>query len=140
MDNSEFMSLHHAVGECRIASRGTEVAPGYKPDLTVVDPGGQLAFIVECEQTTNRKVFVGDLTKAANHADGCGARPVLVIVLKEQPNTTVSQIAKHLAPFARRESSLVDVFVISDQAYRRSVECHEVLKSPEFRDRSFVVG
>src|SRR5262245_31752813 len=96
MKDSDFKALPHRVGACRIVSRGTEVAKGYKPDLTVNDMNDQLAFILECEQKTDRKAFIGDVVKAEKYAEERGAHPVLVIVMKLEKNTTLDQIANHL--------------------------------------------
>src|SRR3546814_19864403 len=78
-----------------IAARGREVAPGYKPDVTVRDASGALACILEAEQKTDRKAFLGDLIKAEMYAEQEGANPTLLIVMQPQPNTTTEQIANH---------------------------------------------
>jgi hypothetical protein len=144
--DSDFKALPHRVGEYRIASRGTKVADGYKPDITVNDPNGQLAFILECEQKTDRKAFIGDLVKAEKYAEENGARPVLVIVMKLAPNTTLSQISSHLTPYATwlrgrngGALSLSGVLVITDDEYAQSVHANELLTSPRFRARAAVV-
>ena len=66
MKDSEFKGLGHLVGDLIISSRGTEVARGYKPDVTIVDRSGQVMFILECEQKTDRKAFLGGFIKAEN--------------------------------------------------------------------------
>lgn len=116
---------------------------GYKPDLTVTDTKGQLVFIVECEQKTDRKAFLGALVKAEKYADGCQARPVLVIVMQVLGNTTLKQIADHLSPYkawlAGIEGGalhLSDILVISDKQYQQSVEANEVIASQQFRVRA----
>ena len=146
MKDSDFNYLGHLLGDLMIESRGTEVAPGYKPDLTIVDRAGQLMFIVECENKTDRKAFLGDLIKAEKYAEDRKASPTLVIVMEAAPNTTVDQIAKHLKPYAAwldglkpQGLNLAEVLVISDDQYLSSVRSNEILGSAAFCARSRVV-
>lgn len=147
LKDSEFKTLQHCIGTYRISSIGTEVAKGYKPDVTIKDENGQLAFILESEQKTDRKAFLGAFVKAEKYAEDCNARPVLVIVMKISRNTTVRQIADHLSPYAHwlacRKGgilSLSGVFIISDDDYRRSIQANELLTSELFRDRVTVIA
>lgn len=146
MKDSEFKYLPPCLGDLVVNSRGTEVAPGYKPDLTIVNPAGQLTFIVECEQKTDRKAFLGDLIKAEKYAEDCKASPSLIIVMQPAYNTTVNQIAKHLKPYATwldrlkpQGLNLAEVLVISDDQYLSSMQGNEILGSTAFRARSRVV-
>lgn len=41
MKDSEFKRIAHPVGNLVIASRGTTVSQGYKPDITVEDKNGE---------------------------------------------------------------------------------------------------
>lgn len=147
MNDSEFKALQHCVGTHRIVSRGTQVANGYKPDLTVCDTNDQLVFIVECEQKTDRKAFLGDLVKAEKYAEDCRAHPILVIVMRPVENTTVQQIADHLYPYAAwiarlkgGSLNLTDILVVSDEEYQRSVNATEPLGSQQFRARAKLVA
>src|SRR3546814_8492579 len=63
--------------------------------ISVRDASGALAFILEAEQKTYRKAFLGDLIKAEMYAEQEGANPTLLIVMQPQPNTTTEQIANH---------------------------------------------
>lgn len=146
MKNSEFKNLQHCIGGHRVACLGKEVTKGYKPDLIVKDTNGQLVFIVECEQKTDRKAFLGDLVKAEKYAEECRDHPVLVIVMKAFNNTTVEQIAVHLAPYAdwlaRRNGGalcLSDILIVSDEDYKRSIQAGEVIGSVQFRGRAICV-
>lgn len=147
MKDSKFKELDHRVGAYQVVSRSTEVAKGYKPDVTVEDTNKQLAFILECEQKTDRKAFLGDLVKAEKHAEERRACPVLVIVMEPLPNSTVQQIADHLAPYAKwlahRNGGtlcLSGVLIMSDDEYERSFQANELLTSQEFRARATVVA
>jgi hypothetical protein len=143
MKDSEFKTLPHRVGINWIASRGAEVAEGYKPDLTVKNQNDDVVFVVESEQKTDRKAFLGDLVKAEKYAEDCCAHPVLVIVMQPFDNTTVQQIADHLAPYAAWLAQLKggtlqlsEILVISDAEYQRSVQANEGLGSEQFRARA----
>lgn len=60
MKDAEFKALNHPVGNNIIVTRGTAVAAGYKPDITITDTNGQLRYILESEQKKDRKAFLGD--------------------------------------------------------------------------------
>ncbi len=139
MKDDAFKGLRHCLGSHHIVSRGNEVTKGYKPDITVASSDNQLSFIIECEQKTDRKAFLGNLVKAEKHAEDCGAHPVLIIVMQEFYNTTVQQIAGNLTPYAvwlarlkGGKLNLADILLISDQEYQRSVEANELLGSQSF--------
>jgi len=147
MEDSDFKSLAHVapVGAV-IDTRGCEVIDGYKPDVTVLDGDGKPTFILECETKTDRKAFLGDLVKADRYAYSCDASPSLVIVMQVKENTTVSQIGRHLEPYATWLDARMDgglrlrgIFVISDDEYLNSVNSQEPLGSERFQKRSHVV-
>lgn len=142
MKDSNFKNLNHVVGSLEIATRGSAVCNGYKPDITVIDGAGKLQFILESEQKTDRKAFLGDVIKALKYAEECGASPALVIVMQPQSNTTVEQIAHHLQPYVTwlkqkvgSDWRLSGVTVISDSAYQDSVSAQEQLGSADFLRR-----
>jgi hypothetical protein len=142
MKDSDFKNLNHVVGALKIATRGSAVSDGYKPDITVVDVTNKVQFILESEQKTDRKAFLGDVIKAQKYAEEREASPTLVIVMQPQSNTTVEQIANHLQPYVtwlkqkfKGEWSLSGVAVISDSAYQDSVNAKEQLGSVEFLKR-----
>lgn len=143
MKDSEFKHLSHVVGQNKIATLGAAVCSGYKPDVTIVDPSGHLVFILECEQKTDRKAFLGDVLKAQKYAEERDATPMLVIVMQPQPNTTVRQIADRLQPYVRWMHQrlvgglrLARIAVISDLGYRDSAIAQEQLGSDAFLARA----
>lgn len=58
------------------------MAPGYKPDLTVTNPEGQLIFVLEHENKSDRKCYLGDLVKAEKYAESRNSEPALIIAMK----------------------------------------------------------
>lgn len=146
MKDSDFKKLNHVVGKNKIGTCGSAVHKDYKPDVTIVDTNNNLQFILESEQKTDRKAFLGNLVKAQKYAEECKASPMLVIVMQPQPNTTVKQIAEHLKPYVAwlkqrlngglRLSALL---VISDTEYQKSVTANETLGSEAFVKRGISV-
>lgn len=146
MKDSDFKRLPHRIGDLRIASRGSDVSEGYKPDLTITDQRGALQFIVECEQKTDRKAFLGDFLKAERYAEERKSNPTLVIVMQPADNIKVQQIARQIQSYAhwlhRRMSDglyISRIVVMSDIEYEQSVQDGEILGSQNFLNRGIVV-
>jgi hypothetical protein len=146
MKDADFKALNHPIGANVIASSGSAVSTGYKPDITVKDAQGVLRFILESEQKTDRKVFLGDLLKAEMHAEQQKASPALIIVMQIFENTTTKQIADHLRPYKQWLAlkkggalNLSAVHVLSDVEYQAAVAAVELLGSPAFNSRGHVV-
>jgi len=142
MLDKEFKKLTHCTGSDHVATRGTEVAPGYMPDITVCDASGKLTFILESESKTDRKAFLGDLIKAEMYAEEKEADPVLIIVMRQFSNTTSKQIADHLLRYvkwlAKKQGGrlkLSGVQVLYDSEYQESNERGEPLASNAFKAR-----
>jgi len=142
MRDSEFKELRHVTGSLRIHSRGTEIAPGYKPDLTLVDNLGKVQFILECEQKTDRKAFIGDFIKAEMFSEENDHHPALIIVMQEQDNTKVRHISRHLQPYVswltklrRAPLNVPLLLVMSDIQYMASLEQSEQIGSSQFFGR-----
>jgi len=142
MKDSEFKRLAHNVGDLKIATSGVAVCEGYKPDITLTDKSGKLRYILECEQKTDRKAFIGDLVKAEHLSQLEKARPTLLIVMREFDNTTVQQISYQLEMYAKwlRDQfkngiHLSGVWLMSDAAYVDSVLAGEVIGDLRFMKR-----
>ncbi len=146
MKNSEFRSMNHQVGNYEIATNGSQVSQGYKPDITIKNSNGETIYILESEQKTDRKAFIGDVIKAEKYAQEYNFSPVLVIVMKEFNNTTVKQIADHLKPYVTWLSHIISdglklkkVIIISDNCYKKSVGQQEVICSENFLRRAEII-
>jgi hypothetical protein len=147
--DSQFKALQHPVGSNRIASRGSQVSPGYRPDITVRRPDGDpgsLIFIIESEQKTDRKAFLGDLLKAEVYAEAQDASPELIIVMQSFANTTTQQIADHLRPYkawltAKKGGRLhlSGIHVLTDAEYQEAISAGAVLGSEAFKSRGFLI-
>lgn len=139
MRDSDFKKLGHIVGSRATLTCGTMVSEGYKPDVTVTDAEGNLNFILESEQKTDRKAFLGDIIKALKYAAEREATPKLIIVMQPQSNTTIGQISKHLQSYVTWLNekmgpgfNLSGIFIIEDNAYLASVNAAEPLWSSPF--------
>lgn len=147
MRDSEFKSANHCVGIAVIKTRGSEVFTGYKPDLTVrAESDGKLLFILESEQKTDRKAFLGSLMKAEMFAEVEDASPELIIVMQIMSNTTVQHIANHIEPYVQWLSkikggnlNLSAIHVMSDIDYLESIVSAEELGSAAFKLRGCLI-
>ena len=160
MDDATFKDCEHQVGkgkdgkDNKIASKGTEVSKeynpdvtvGYKPDVTVEDANGNLLYILECEQKTDRKAFLGTFIKAEYHAEHKKQKPELIIVMQECNNTTTEQIAAHLRLYIEwlkskggGQLSLSAVQVLSDEEYEQSISAEETLGCKAFKKRGHII-
>ena len=148
MQDATFKACKHQVGKGNvIATRGKAVSKGYKPDVTVEDAEGNLLYILECEQKTDRKAFLGDFIKAEFHAEDKKQHPRLIIVMREEGNTTTKQIFNHLLPYIEwlkskggGQLSLSAVQVLSDKKYEQSILAHETLGSEAFKKRGHYIN
>ena len=146
MEDADFKALNHPIGTNVVASTGTAVSPGYKPDVTVKDSQGTIRFILESEQKTDRKAFLGDLLKAEMHSEQQKAAPELIIVMQQYGNTTTKQIADHIRPYklwlAQKKGgvlSLSAIHVLSDAEYLQAIAAGDQLGSQAFKSRGHIV-
>ena len=117
MKDFDFKRLNHKFKNYNITLRGGKLADGYKPDMVLCL--GESYIILECENGTSRKHFIGGLLKAAKFLTG-DKEGILVYVILIKKNTTERQIAKHLRPYLDWISSLTslrEVYIISDEKY-----------------------
>ncbi len=136
-----FKNLNHCIGDLIIETNGKSLINGYSPDLSLKNKAGDLVYILENERKTDRKAFLGDVVKASHYCDITQNTATLIIVMKETTNqTTTIQIYKHLKTYFQWMKSkgilaLTDILVISDNEYKKSVECNESIGSKEFIKR-----
>ena len=103
--------------------------PGYKPDYVL--KGDNRYIILESENNTNRKMFVGCLMKAAYFLQE-ERTGFLVIVLHESDNTKINQIRDHLKPYFQwikraHLTNMSQVLLIRDEDYKvADNECLEI--------------
>ena len=102
--------LHNYL-DCKIFSKGEEVEKCYKPDI-LSNKGNY--FIIESENCSSRKTFVGCLLKASHFVTGARQR-ILISVIAPKQNTKAESIALHpkkYFEFISTISKLRNVYVI----------------------------
>lgn len=96
MKDKLFKNLLHSAEGYAIFNSGGQLTKGYKPDTVL--KCGEDYIIMECDTGTSRKGYLGAMLKAAkfltNEKSG-----ILILIIKEKPNTTVKQIAGHLREY-----------------------------------------
>lgn len=100
--------LHNAEGYLLLNSGG-QLAKGYKPDTVLQNKNDYI--IMECDTGTSRKGYLGAMLKASKFLTN-EKRGVLILVIKEKPNTTVKQIAGHLREYLNWLKPLTNLNVV----------------------------
>lgn len=96
MKDKLFKNLLHSADGYTVLNSGGQLTKGYKPD-TVLQKKNEY-IIMECDTGTSRKGYLGAMLKAAKYLTN-ERNGVLILVIKEKPNTTVKQIAEHLQEY-----------------------------------------
>lgn len=96
MKDKLFKNLLHNAEGYSVLNSGGQLVKGYKPD-TVLQKGNEY-IIMECDTGTSRKGYLGAMLKAASFLSN-ERKGILVLVIKEKPNTKVKQIAEHLQEY-----------------------------------------
>lgn len=96
MKDKFFKNLLHNAEGYSVLNSGGQLVKGYKPD-TVLQKDNEY-IIMECDTGTSRKGYLGAMLKAARFLSN-DRKGVLVLVIREKPNTKVKQIAEHLQEY-----------------------------------------
>jgi hypothetical protein len=112
-----FKTLDHTYAGYNHFLNGQTLEKGYKPDFVLKKDNAYI--ILESENSSSRKTFVGGLIKAAHflQKDRTGQ---LIFVIVPKRNTSASSIAKHLKPYLEwvaDKTNLRDVFIVEGQNY-----------------------
>jgi hypothetical protein len=132
--DSAFKNFEHNLSESDVLfSTGQNISKigNYRPDISIKNKNHQVCIVLESEQKSDRKAFIGALTHAFKFADEQEAPLTLVFVMKETRNqTTVTQISNNIRPYYEWLQNIVSVrlintFLISDVSYEASVNSGE---------------
>lgn len=139
--DSLFKKLPHFSCGFKFFSAGTILHKGYKPDYVLRN--GNKYILLESENNTNRKMFIGCVMKAAFFLQGEKSGE-LVIVLHEHSNTTVEQIYEHIKPYFywikdNGITNLERIVIISDNDYMIGVDSCLPLDSDELLIKAKVI-
>lgn len=91
-----FKNLIHAYRGYKVFLNGSALEMGYKPDYVL--KRGNDYIILESENSSSRKTFVGGMIKAAHFLQE-EKTGVLVFVIVPKKNTKATSIANHLVPY-----------------------------------------
>lgn len=113
----EFKKLLHECKGYSMHSNGNAVEEGYKPDYTM--RMGNDFIILESENSSSRKTFVGGMLKAAHFLQG-ERTGSLVFVIVPRRNTKAMTIALHLKKYfswISEKTNLKEIYVIEASHY-----------------------
>lgn len=112
-----FKTLVHNCAGYKVLLKGESLEAGYRPDYVLVKNSNYL--ILESENSSNRKTFVGGLIKAAHFLRGENEGALIFIIVPKK-NTTAKAIAKHLKRYLdwlHGITNLKSVYVIESKHY-----------------------
>ena len=112
-----FKDLVHTCRGYKMHSNGSPVEAGYQPDYVLKKANDYI--ILECENSSSRKTFVGGLIKAAHFLRGDNTG-ILIFVLVKRKNVTATAIANHLTTYLnwiKDKTNLREVYVIETTEY-----------------------
>lgn len=139
MKDNLFKQLVHAAKGYEILLSGKQLSKGYKPDCVLLGNDGYI--IMECDTGTSRKGYLGAMMKAARFLSKTNTG-VLVLVIKEKPNTTVRQIADHLRDYLswlKPLTNLRQVYLIETTKYCQEKIPLRILSS-EFIENAILIN
>lgn len=113
----DFKSLNHSCEGYEKYRNGQTLELGYKPDYVL--KRGNEYIILESENSSSRKTFVGGMIKAAHFLTG-EKHGKLIFVIVAKKNTSASSIAKHLQKYfdwISINTNLKEIYVIESTAY-----------------------
>ncbi|RXK87024.1 hypothetical protein [Filimonas effusa] len=112
-----FKALLHNCPGYETFLKGNSLEPGYKPDFVLKCKDDYI--ILESENSSSRKTFVGGMMKAAHFLQGTRTG-MLIFVIVPKENTSVTAIARHLKSYLKwieDKTNLRDVYVIAAEHY-----------------------
>jgi hypothetical protein len=133
-----FKALEHKYKKHEVFLKGGNLEKGYRPDYVLKK--GNDYIILESENTSSRKTFVGGLIKAAHFLTE-NKTGILVFVIVPKKNTTGNSIVKHLKPYykwIKDKTNLKKVYIIEANKYYAKEKVLEIA-TKEFHDNSYTV-
>jgi hypothetical protein len=112
-----FKQILHTRKGYKMFLNGAAIEPGYKPDYVL--RRGNSYVILESENSSSRKTFVGGMIKAAHYLQH-EKSGILIFVIVPKRNTTAQAIASHLTKYfnwVKDKTNLKEVYVIEAHHY-----------------------
>lgn len=117
ISDRQFKDLLHCCNGYNNHLDGQEIEIGYKPD--VVLRNGNDFLILESENSSNRKTFIGGMIKAAHYLQG-ERSGTLVFIMVPKDNTTAKSITEQLRTYfnwLKDKTNLKEIYVIEAGQY-----------------------
>ena len=136
--DSIFKSINHHYKDYIFFRNGQEVEKGYKPDFVLNN--GDSYVIIESENSSNRKMFIGCMFKAAHFLQN-EKKGILVIVMKEMINTKVQSIGSQIQIYydwIKDKTNLNEIYIIAEDQYFSDNLALQI-DSKEFDEKAFKV-
>lgn len=115
--DKDFKLLNHRSKGYDVFLKGGDLESGYCPDYVLKRDNEYI--ILESENATSRKTFVGGMLKAAHFLTGSN-RGILIYVITPKENTKVSSIVEQIRTYfdyIRGITNLWKIYVIEDEKY-----------------------
>ena len=112
-----FKGLTHSSKGFEKFRDGQELEQGYKPDYVLKNKDEYI--ILESENSSSRKTFVGGMIKAAHYLQNENTGKLIFVIVPKE-NTKATSIAKHLELYLKwiqTQTNLKEVFVIDAEKY-----------------------
>jgi hypothetical protein len=112
-----FKQLKHFCEGYELYLKGGKIESGYKPDCVLKRNNDFI--ILESENSSSRKTFVGGLIKAAHYLQN-DRTGTLVFIIVPKKNTKAITIANHLKPYygwIKEKTNLKQLVVIEAKHY-----------------------
>ena len=112
-----FKSLGHSCKGYKMYKDGQSLEQGYKPDYVLKKDDNYI--ILESENSSSRKTFVGGLIKAAHYLQE-ERTGILVFIIVPKKNTKASSISSHLKKYfdwIKDSTNLREIHVIEAGHY-----------------------
>lgn len=118
-----FKGLNHTFKSYQKFLDGGEIENGYKPDFVLKKNNEYI--ILESENSSSRKLFIGGLIKASHFLTGKKSG-ILLFVMVPKKNTTAISIAKQIKVYfswIKDKTNLKEVWIIECNKYYDGIKC-----------------
>lgn len=138
ISDKDFKSLKHKSKGYDVFLQGGDAESGYRPDYVLKRDNEYI--ILESENATSRKTFVGGMLKAAHFLTGSNFG-ILIYVITPKKNTKVSSIKEQIRiyfDYIREITNLQKIYVIEADRYIMNGDAISI-DSEEFKKLSVCI-
>lgn len=138
INDKDFKSLKHECKGYDVFLQGGDAESGYRPDYVLKRDNEYI--ILESENATSRKTFIGGMLKAAHFLTGSNFG-ILIYVITPKKNTKVSSIKHQIKTYfdyIREITNLRKIYVIEADKYVMNGDAISI-DSEEFKKLSVCI-